>query len=108
MFDQQKTGQMITEQLLSWPEVTSRPHRFGGIEFLYRGKEIGHLHGDHLVDILFSRQMRDALVESGQARPHHIFPESGWVSVYVRSNEDAARAVELLRMKYDDLTRRRA
>jgi hypothetical protein len=105
MCGQKKASQMITEQLLSWPEVTSRPHRFGGVEFLYRGKEIGHLHGDHLVDILFSRQIRDALVESGRARPHHIFPESGWVSVYVHSNEDAANAVELLRMKYDGMAR---
>ncbi|MFD0616852.1 luciferase family protein [Paenibacillus sp. GCM10027629] len=32
--------QIISEQLLTWSDVTQQPHRFGGIEFLYQGKEI--------------------------------------------------------------------
>lgn len=96
-------SQWIAERVLSWPEVTQHPHRFGGTEFRYRGKEIGHVHGDHLVDLPFPKSIRDQLVGSGRAQPHHMFPDSGWVSVYMTSDEDVARAVELLRFKYDGL-----
>jgi|HigsolmetaAR204D_1030405.scaffolds.fasta_scaffold26642_2 hypothetical protein len=102
----QNASRMIAERLLSWPEVTRRPHRFGGIEFLYRGTEIGHVHGDHLVDLLFSKPIRDQLVGSGRAQPHHMFPESGWVSVFLSTKEDVANAIELLRLKYDELVKR--
>ena len=44
-------AQIISEQLMKWPDVMKQPHRFGGIEFRYKGKEIGHLHGNALVDI---------------------------------------------------------
>jgi hypothetical protein len=98
--------QMVSEQLLSWPEVTQQPHRFGGIEFQYRGKEIGHLHGEHLVDLLLPRSMRDRFIADGRAQPHHMYPDSGWVSVYIKTNEDVVNAIELLRVKYDHMTER--
>ncbi|KIL40876.1 hypothetical protein SD70_10625 [Gordoniibacillus kamchatkensis] len=98
--------QEITGQLLSWPEVCEQPHRFGGIEFQFRGKEIGHLHGDHLVDLLLPRALRDELVAGGRAQPHHIYPDSGWVSVYIKSKDDVAKAIGILRLKYDDMVKR--
>src|SRR5690348_2445706 len=98
--------QALIDQLLSWPEVTQQPHRFGGIEFVYKGKEIGHLHGDHLVDLLLPRSLRDQLVGTGRARPHHIYPDSGWISVYLTSNEDVSKAIEILRLKYDHLVQK--
>ncbi|MFD1956609.1 luciferase family protein [Paenibacillus thailandensis] len=93
--------ELLSESLLSHPGVSRQPHRFGGIEFVYEGKEIGHVHGDHLVDILFPKPVRDELVASGRAQPHHMFPESGWVSVYIKSGDDAASAIEMLKLKYD-------
>ncbi|QYR21314.1 DUF5519 family protein [Paenibacillus sp. sptzw28] len=93
----------LIDQLLTWPEVTQQPHRFGGIEFRFRGKEIGHLHGDHLVDLTLPKSLRDELVISGRAQPHHMYPDSGWVSVYLTSNEDVTRAIEILRLKYEHL-----
>ena len=95
--------QMLSDQVLSWPGVTAQPHRFGGIEFLYKGTEIGHLHGDHLVDLLFPKPFRDHLVATGRGQPHHMYPNSGWVSVYITSGDDVAKAMELLRMKYESL-----
>lgn len=101
-----KASQRIAEQLLSWPEVTRQPHRFGGTAFLYRGKEIGHLHGDHLLDLSLPKPVRDQLVAAGRAEPHHIYPASGWVSVYLKTDEDVDNAIDLLRIKYDDLAER--
>jgi len=99
-------GRLIAEALTAWPHVEAVPHRFGGTAFLYRGKEIGHIHGDRLVDIPFPKAVRDRLVTAGQAEPHHIHPESGWVSVVLGTDEDAERAVELLRLNYNLLTER--
>jgi Family of unknown function (DUF5519) len=91
----------LTQELLTWPGVTTQPHRFGGIEFSYHGKEIGHLHGDYLVDLLLPKSQRDEWIAAGKAEPHHIFPESGWVSFYLKSEEDVGNAIEILRTKYE-------
>ncbi|MFM1652879.1 luciferase family protein [Brevibacillus sp. B_LB10_24] len=96
-------SQILADHVLSWPGVSQQPHRFGGIEFVYNGKEIGHVHGDHLVDLPFSKSQRDRIVAEGKARPHHIFPDSGWVSVYITSHKDVDNAIALLRVKYEDL-----
>lgn len=93
----------LAAQLLTWPGVTAQPHRFGGMEFVYEGKEFGHLHGDYLVDLLLPKPMRDEAVAAGSAQPHHIYPDSGWVSVYLRSEADRVNAVKLLRAKYERL-----
>lgn len=95
--------QLLIGQLLAWPEVTQQPHRFGGIEFQLKGTEIGHLHGDHLLDLLLPKALRDQLVVSGRAQPHHMYPNSGWVSLYLTLNEDVATAIEIIRFKYDYL-----
>ena len=84
-----------------WQEIAVRPHRFGGSEFRVGRREVGHVHGDSLVDIPFPLGVRDELVESGAAEPHHVLRKSGWVSVYLRKPGDVARAIELLRRSYE-------
>lgn len=92
---------MMTDELLAWPGITVQPHRFGGIEFSVEGREIGHLHGDRLVDLLLPKSERDELIAAGRAEPHHIYPESGWVSIYLRSEADVRHAIEIMRAKYE-------
>jgi Family of unknown function (DUF5519) len=94
-------GEKIYEAVTGWREVAARPHRFGGTEFRVGRREVGHVHGDSLVDIPFPLRVRDELVESGSAEPHHVLPRSGWVSVYLRKPPDVARAIELLRRSYE-------
>lgn len=93
--------EVLVDELLTWAGVTMGPHRFGGIEFLLEGKEIGHLHGDNLVDLLLSKSKRDEVVAAGLAQPHHIYPDSSWVSIYLKSDQDINHAIELLRFNYD-------
>jgi hypothetical protein len=52
-------------------------------------------------------RMREELVESGKAQVHHVLPQTGWVSYYLRGQEDVAGALELFRKNYDRLTARR-
>jgi hypothetical protein len=83
-----------------WQEVEIRPHRYGGLEFRLGKRELGHIHGDALVDIPFPKVVRDEIVAAGEAEPHHILPDSGWVSVFLRANEDVERAIGLLERSF--------
>lgn len=95
----------IEREVLSWPGVTAGPHRFGGIEFRVNNREIGHLHGDYQADIPFSARLRKQLVAEGRAEPHHLYPNSGWVSCYIRSEEDVPALIDLLRLNRGRLTK---
>jgi predicted DNA-binding protein (MmcQ/YjbR family) len=93
-------SKQIIDTLLTWPSVETHPHRFGGIEFRFGTREIGHIHGDALVDIPFPTKIRDELIAAGEAEPHHILPETGWVSFYLREERDIDRAIALLERSY--------
>src|SRR6476469_4365671 len=99
---------LIEREVSSWPNVTAHPHRFGGVELHVYQHEIGHLHGDRLADLPFPVRQRRELVAAGRASPHHILPDTGWVSYYMRSPDDVAGAIALFRLNYDRLTRRSA
>jgi hypothetical protein len=90
----------IVAAVHAWPEVEIRPHRYGGLEFRLGKRELGHVHGDALVDIPFSKAARNEIVAAGEAEPHHILPNSGWVSVFLRANKDVERAIVLLERSF--------
>ncbi len=85
----------------SWDGVSSHPHRFGGIEFRAGGRELGHLHGDTLADLLVPKSLHDQAIGDGRAHPHHVLPESNWVSVYIREPKHIKDVVDLLRAAYE-------
>ena len=91
----------ITEALLRWEGVSTALHRFGGVEYRLGTRELGHIHGDHLLDIPFPKKVRDEIVNAGLARPHHILPETGWVSFYFTEEEDVQKAIALMRRSYE-------
>lgn len=98
----------IASELLSWPGVTAHPHRFGGIEFRHGRRELGHLHGGRLADLPFPRRVRDELIAAGRARPHHVLPDSGWVSVPIAGAETVPGVVGLFRLGYERAVAQRA
>jgi hypothetical protein len=91
----------ITAAVTSWAGVRSQPHRFGGVEYVIGRREIGHIHGDDLVDIPFPKRVRDEIVAAGRAQPHHVLPETGWVSFYLRQEPDVEQAIVLLKQSYE-------
>jgi hypothetical protein len=93
----------IKKEILSWPYVTAEPHRFGGIEFNLNKREMGHIHGDRLADLPFPMSIRNELVNSGRVLPHHVLPQSGWVSYWIKGEEDIPAVIELFKMRYDHL-----
>lgn len=94
-------SKQIIETLETWNGLQTHPHRFSGIEFCLGTREIGHIHGDALVDIPFPRRIRDEIIAAGQAQPHHILPETGWISFYLRKEGDVEQAIALLRRSYE-------
>ncbi len=94
-------AEKIASAMHGLPGITAGPHRFGGMVYRLGRREIGHVHGDQLVDIPFTIKIREELVAAGKAEAHHILPQSGWVSVYLRQTPDVDRAIELLRFSFD-------
>jgi Family of unknown function (DUF5519) len=104
--EMESIGTKIGREVSGWPGVETKPHRFNGVEFRVRGHEIGHLHGSRLADLPFPVRMRKELVAEGKAHPHHVLPETGWVSYPIRGEEDVERALDLFRLNYERLTAR--
>ena len=99
-----KVIEIIEKEILSWPYVTAEPHRFGGIEFRLNKKEMGHIHSEGLADIPFPMKIRDELVNSGFVKPHHVLPQSGWVSYWFHNSgekEDIATVIDLFKLRYE-------
>jgi hypothetical protein len=96
-----KASEQIRNAALSWPGLTAHPHRFGGTEYRLGRREIGHMHGDYLVDIPFPKSVRNELIAAGLAEPHHILPNSGWISFYIKQSDQVEPAIVLLRRSYD-------
>jgi len=86
--------------------VTTHDHRFGGIEFRLGRRELGHLHRS-FADLPFPRRIRDELVRAGRAKPHHILPEFGWVTVPMRTATEVQNVIALLRENYERYTSNR-
>jgi hypothetical protein len=96
-----RAADRITAEVASWPDVSVENHRFGGVEFRVGRRELGHLHGDHIADLPFPRRVRDELVSSGRARPHHALPDSGWITFPIDADDDVAEAIDLFRLAYE-------
>jgi hypothetical protein len=94
----------IRDEVLAWPGVSAHRHRFGGIEFRVGRRELGHIHGNHLVDLPFPVRMREQLIVGGKAERHHILPDSGWVSYPLHSMDDVSGAIALFRLAWEQVS----
>jgi hypothetical protein len=90
----------ITHEITSWPGMSAGSHRFGGVEYTLGGTEVGHIHGNGMVDIPFNSKLRDQLIAEGLAGPHHMLKDTGWITTFVRSEADVERALKLYRLNY--------
>jgi hypothetical protein len=91
----------VENEIFAWPGVTVKMHKFGGIEFRFKEKELGHIHGNGLTDILFSNEISQTLKKQFPVEEHHTIKNSGWISYHIRSEKDAGILIELFRKKYD-------
>jgi hypothetical protein len=86
-----------------WAYVTAEPHRFGGIEFRLNKREMGHIHGHRVADLPFQMDVRNKLVDSGRVSAHGFLTQAGWVSYWIKGEQDISDVIELFKMRYDFL-----
>lgn len=88
------------QQVSSWPGVSEHPHRFAAVEFRVGSAEIGHIHAGGILDIPFTRSIRDALLEEDLAEEHRWVPNSGWITYQFRDEAKLPHALWLMRLSY--------
>jgi hypothetical protein len=90
----------IENEVLSWKNTSIQLHKFGGVQFNLNKKELGHIHGNGILDILFNRKIKSQLIQEGKVEPHHVFKDSGWITFRIQTEQDKKIAIELLRYSY--------
>jgi len=98
--DPAAAGDAVNREVLSWEGVTVHSHRFGGVEFRLGRRELGHIHTT-IADLPFPRAIRDELIAAGRARPHHVLPDSGWVTAPMLTDADVINVIRLFRHNYE-------
>ena len=96
-----KPSERITAEVTSWEGVEAGAGRRGEFGFRLGHRELGHLHGSRWADIRFHHGVGEMLVETGRAQPHHVLPETGWVSHQIRNKDDVSEVIELFRLAYE-------
>ena len=91
----------IEGEILTWEGVSVGMHKYGGLQFDYKKREIGHLHGNGLVDISFNRGQKQLLLKEGRISNHHVLNNTGWISFMLKSKSDVNYVKYLLKISYD-------
>jgi hypothetical protein len=118
----------IKKEVLSWPGVTARAHDFGGTEFRVRSKEIGHIHGNNMVDLPLTPDEAKALAirrdsgekpigptdklietkgKEGSLPSNDTYPECKWINYWIKNDDDRDQVISLFRLQYSKLTKGR-
>jgi Ni,Fe-hydrogenase I large subunit len=99
--------QQVIDEVSAWDDIMPSQHRFGGMEFNLGNVEVGHIHSNGMLDIPFTRKIAEILVAEGECQPHHLLPETGWITFYMCGDDDVSQALWLLRLSYLQKTIRR-
>jgi Family of unknown function (DUF5519) len=103
----QSAATRIVDEVTSWPGVQAGPGDRGQLAFTVERREIGHLHGDHVLHIGFPKAVWTELYEQGRIDYHPVFPgKPGYASRRIESDADVLDVIELLRLNYDRVTAR--
>jgi hypothetical protein len=107
MSSRQRATERIAETVSAWPGVSAGPGRRGEFAFTLRGREIGHLHGDHAAHFGFPKKIWVDLKEQGRIEDHPVFPaRQGPGARRIESESDVDDVIALLRLNYDRLVAR--
>jgi hypothetical protein len=91
----------IETEVSKWDGITIGNHKYGGIQFNRNGREIGHIHGNGMLDIPLTRKLKLQFIEQGKLLDHHTIKDTGWSSFEIHNLNDKTRAIELLRESYE-------
>ncbi len=90
----------IEETVESWPNVAISMHKYGGTQFNLNNREIGHLHGNGLLDVPLNLSLKAELMHKYPVQDHHMFAASGWISFWIKDSNDKDLALQILQKAY--------
>ena len=100
--DTRTASEQITEEVTSWPGVTAGHGDRGEFSFKLGKREIGHLHGDHVLHLGFPKAVWHELYAQGRIDYHPVFPgKPGFAARRIESPDDVRDVIALLRLNYD-------
>lgn len=93
----------ITAEVTSWPRIEAGTGSRGEWSFKIDGRrEIGHLHGDHVLHTGFGQARWHELSAAGRIEHHPVFPgRVGPAARPIHSQADVDDVIALLRENYD-------
>jgi len=107
MTNRQSAGEQIVAEVTSWPGIEAGPGKRGEFAFKFRGREIGHLHGDRAAHFSFPKDVWAELKEQGRIGYHPVFPDlPGPAARNIQSEDDIRDIISLMRLNYDRLVAR--
>ncbi|MFM7023449.1 MAG: luciferase family protein [Flavobacteriales bacterium] len=91
----------LEEELTKWEGIEFSRHHYGGMQINLSKKELGHIHGNGLLDVHVGSGNKEFCISTFHCENHHILEESAsWVSLWIREKEDFSRALALLNFMY--------
>ena len=107
MTSEQRASERITEEVTSWPGVTAGPGRRGEFAFKVGGRELGHLHGDHVAHFGFPEGGLARALRAGADRLSPGLPRQARLRrARIESEDDVHDVIALLRLNYDRVVAR--
>ncbi len=103
----QTASEQVTEVVTSWPGIEAGPGRRGEFAFKLRGREIGHLHGNHAAHFFFPKPLWRRLHDEGRIAEHPVFPgREGPAARRIETEDDVRDVIEMMRLNYDSAVAR--
>jgi len=100
--DTKTASEQITEEVTSWPGVSAGHGDRGEFSFKLGKREIGHLHGDHVLHLGFPKAVWHELYAHERIDYHPVFPgKPGFAARRIESPDDVRDVIALLRLNYD-------
>ena len=107
MGNKQRASERITEEVTSWPGVTSGLGRRGEFAFKVGGREIGHLHEDRAAHFGFPKEVWRTLFDQGRIDYHPVFPgRPGFGARSIHTDQDVEDVIALMRLNYERVVAR--
>jgi hypothetical protein len=95
-------GQIIVDEVTSWPGMESALGERGELSLRLGRREIGHLHGDHAFHAGFPQKVWHELYEQGRIDYHPVFPgKPGYAARKIETDDDVRDVIALLRLNYE-------
>ena len=100
-------SEQITAEVTSWPGVEAGHGTRGEFAFTLGGRELGHLHGDHVAHFGFPKEIWRELFAAKRIDYHPVFPgRPGFGARRIETDNDVSDVVALIRLNYDRVAAR--